>query len=119
MKANELRIGNWVQKREFLTESKFVEITVTSKDFAACIVQPKDYKRIRLTEEWLYRFGFERTKEGVFKLFKDNKTICTVQEWDFGKFEYSQLTIHGIYIYYVHHLQNLYFELTNQELTLI
>lgn len=109
MKASELRIGNLVQDTLGV-----VEIGLNAQVKFADV-----YKPIPLTEEWLYRFGFESTKEGIFKLFKDNKTICTVQEWDFGNFEYSQLTVHGIYIYYVHQLQNLYFALTNQELTLI
>ena len=67
MKANELRIGNWVQ-----VEYDYETITAIEELRARCCLLEKiskdrgvwqDYihiKPIKLTEDWLLKFGFEK-----------------------------------------------------------
>lgn len=108
MKANELRIGNYVLDNL----GGILKIKGVNEDSDLSHV-----RGITITEEWLFNFGFEKVKEDIFSLLKDNKKVCTISKGNFGRFEYTQLTVHGIYIEYVHQLQNLYFALTGEELT--
>jgi hypothetical protein len=119
MKASELRIGNLVMRY-----SNIMEILGRGNDSADLILlQPNtrvnwrmlysDIFGIPLTEEWLLKFGFELDH--------------TNQSWHhrtfvLGEFEMEELV--GEYGYnqtklqYVHQLQNLYFALTGEELTI-
>jgi hypothetical protein len=121
MKANEFRIGNLLRDKVSKTELKVIELT--EKDFVTYVIDRSKFplakgwgiEPIPLTEEWLLRFGFE-IKKGKFgneyhllnfSLYTSKEqTICFVYD-DFLKD-----------IYYVHQLQNLYFALTGEELTL-
>ena len=103
MKANELRIGNWV----CLLEDKQI---VWGKEIDGAEL---NYFPIPLTEEWLVKFGFETysnmnnqylTKGSIF--FYGKGLLCQVGE-------YSSIEVS---IKYVHSLQNLYFALTGEEL---
>lgn len=74
---------------------------------------------IPLTEEWLIKFGFEKDNE--YKYFV--KEIKTYKEFilDFSTQSNSWFlcdTDVDTDIKYVHQLQNLYFALTNKELTI-
>ncbi len=53
MKANELRIGNWV---EITQPKKGIYTTVEQSTFSTNI--ENNFKPIPLTEEWLLKFGF-------------------------------------------------------------
>ena len=64
MKANELRIGNFVATEGI----DFVEVSKIDADFGICYKIPQEfgqfypYKEVEpipLTEEWLMRFGFK------------------------------------------------------------
>ena len=68
-----------------------------------------DVKPIPLTEEWLERFGFVY-KNGYGYKFKYGWISRKDKYWSY----YSLM----IKIYYVHQLQNLYFALTAEELTI-
>lgn len=107
MKAEELRIGNWVKdengpyqiKGEHLDEDNFPTIQTWE---------------IPLTEEWLMKFGF------TWKNFAFRDGTFTVR---LHKEFYVFLSIEGvrpvqIKLDYVHQLQNLYFALTGKELTI-
>lgn len=68
---------------------------------------------IPLTEEWLLRFGFEKDRSG-YRLddinslsFSENYIVC----WHDKVLGIKQIE-------YVHQLQNLYFTLTGEELTI-
>jgi hypothetical protein len=108
MKANELRIGNWIRTSK---EEQVVDVlcdslsTINQHCITYDMVAP-----IPLTEEWFVRFGFEHEeteyswffhKDGV-RLFFHN-----------GVWNYSSL---NTVIKSVHQLQNLYFALTGEEL---
>lgn len=118
MKANELRIGNWISS----TWSSDKDGLWRVQD-AQCIMDvdlhERIYNPIPLTEEWLLKFGF-KGEERFFEIndnaFRVVKYI-SVPGWGFrigmSNDEFLMLTR----IEYVHQLQNLYFALTGEELT--
>ena len=116
MEEKDLRIGNYV----------ILGVTMSVLDDAHIIVAA-DFKYIKslclvgldpipLTEEWLIKFGFELWHEnfqdqyridGFPLLLRISKTgcVCSGHEYTIKKL-------------FVHELQNLYFALTGEELTL-
>lgn len=108
LKANQLRIGNW-----------FIQYD-EPEQFDGDFYHLSDIKFIPLTEEWLLKFGFERTDQ------KDNSN----DDWTWLFYQKDSIYIDGsdltietasgivIKLEYVHQLQNLYFALTRDELTL-
>ena len=115
MKANELRIGNYVDYYgNIVTINSVNENDVGFSDYV-----PIDYpllteiEPIPLTEDWLVRFGFEKInttwyayKRGVFRL-NISFDVEWVNNWM------------GIRLKHVHQFQNIYFALTGQELEII
>ena len=144
MKANELRIGNLITRK--------------NKVLKVCIIQPDkilvsgyswgkyfkcdDLEPIPLTEEWLFKFGFKKyKKQSTFcrpeyrkKLrnswnsyicfhFVDGWELpysCDIKElpsdvYDIRK-NHSSFPVQNLKINHVHQLQNLYFALTGEEL---
>jgi hypothetical protein len=111
MKANELRIGNTV----LLQKDKI--ISVSSATFINIERHAYNYDPIPITEVWLLRFGFElELKEGnqnEYRVYSFNQiTYNTNHGWWWKKchLEFQPNNIHQ--------LQNLYFALTSEELTL-
>jgi hypothetical protein len=125
MKANELRIGNWFLEKD--------EVKQFDGDFYHLL----GCEPIPLNTNWLEKFGF--------KPWDEKKTIYTLERhidkynntcfrfWlqlDKLVFDYIQNEIHPtesifddkniirLEINYVHQLQNLYFALTGEELTI-
>lgn len=118
MRANELRINNYVRdskhKSEYFVtaigcEGGWIQISDKYEDYDSSI---NELEPIPLTEEWLFRLGFE-----------DKLT------WEKGKFRYdSEQRLHlcnsntcmviSYKVEYVHQLQNIYFALTGEELTI-
>ncbi len=92
MEAKDLRIGNWVLFGE-------AKMEIDANDFKDCDangLMHQLYKPIPLTEEWLVKF-----EQKDLDLF-----ILEIEvNWN-------------IKIKYVHQLQNLYFALTGEELTI-
>ena len=110
IQASELRIGNWVTD-EFKDARKLISVEKTAVEFEHGIRNIyKNLKPIPLTEEWLEKFDWE--KEGIY----------------YDSFEKSFYVFSGlgdpssygkkVKLEYVHQLQNLYFALTGEELTL-
>lgn len=136
MEAKELRIGNcvYVDNKEFhpsLAEKAMVicgieklrddergKIALNHINEKDNIILPavsqfdQFIKPIKLTEEWLIKFGFEVALNGLWdvtenysmRLEMDNYVRCSTEP------------ISLIEIKYVHQLQNLYFALTGKEL---
>jgi hypothetical protein len=107
MKAQELRIGNWVRHKDIgLFTIKGINPHVDDYKVTtdSSWVYLKNCKPIPLTEEWLERFNWNPPKDiGVaFSL--------TTDEIHFVAGNYYKT------IEYVHQLQNLYFALTGEEL---
>jgi hypothetical protein len=119
MKPTELRIGNLVtQIIERSTHNEEKTITIEWQELMWISRDRVDfYKPIPLTEEWLLNLRFISFKKG--HLYYENNGFSIL--YAYGKWNYSpsqSITI-GREIKYVHELQNLYFALTNEELTLI
>jgi hypothetical protein len=129
MNANELRIGNLVyflvyfRYYEEFDEHKFCNeiIAIDAEDFPHI---DEYYIPIPLTEEWLLKFSAKEMEGGywisvanlkaelhfeVFKYTRTTEIVTTI------KSQFSDLILDRIYD--VHQLQNLYFALTNEELT--
>ena len=107
MKANELRIGNWVNFNHNGVD--WGDVKINSNFFKHYEQEEYENKPIPLTEEWLLKFGFEKAKEGDYTM-----GVYTV----FIREYISISNYHGYIadIKHVHQLQNLYFALTNTEL---
>ena len=91
MKANELRIGNWVNWGQDFQ----LDLGSLTQHYYNDVLQP-----IPLTAEWVKRFGLNQSNL-VGGIYTDGDLYITV---DMPK--------------YVHQLQNLYFALTGEELTI-
>lgn len=122
MKASELRIGNLVYRTNKLTKEKLtIELT------ASCILDIHAngemssfiYEPIQSTEEWLFKFGIEKLKhsnEWCFIMINGFELSIHLSGYEicFGN---GQIYLKGDFKY-VHKIQNLYFALTNEELTI-
>ena len=122
---NELRIGNWVKLNKYFYRVYSVDplaIKLIDKDKITISGYYVDgIKPIPLTEEILLKCGFTQDADGSFQkndvsIFLDNrfKTNLYLQTNDsdrkFSWFGYECKVNH------LHHLQNLYFALTGEEL---
>ena len=111
MKAQELRIGNWVttvypiNKQPFQVYPMWFKQLPTDKNHDLIL---HTWEPIPLTEKWLIDFDFER---GVDYWFKGDVILDISPEGLSYRFHYN-------IIQYVHQLQNLYFALTGEELQL-
>jgi hypothetical protein len=128
MEVKELKIDNWI-KYNFKMQG-WNDVQVCANDFHNGFRDDKfvsiNYKPIPLTEEWLLKFGFEKEMDGslvlnnlaIFldKRFKENVYLMTIEGGIFGSEVWNKL--HNLKLKHVHQLQNLYFALTNEELTI-
>lgn len=129
IQANELRIGNLVYdrgdkilridywERKDMIAQKVVVGGFVGHPFTEDI---EFLKPIPLTEEWLLKFGFEFGMK--FQDFVKGKYKFTQLK---NKILYGEFSEEGIFYFntitkikYLHQLQNLYFALTNEELTI-
>lgn len=128
MKARELRIGNYIEN----TDSQMASYMVVNAD----VIKQNEHtmyaslEPIPLTEEWLLKFGFKhqnkydlesnlyskKLKSGYFFTIYSKKQTLDFKTKFIG---WKVLNIgFDFKIEYVHQLQNLYFALTGEELTL-
>lgn len=123
MKAEELRIGNIINRPDLgdghLRSESILAIyeRIKTTGPVPTILDFKDIQPISLTEEWLLTFGAKKSYENwqyTISVGAISLHLRCNTEW------YSELG--GIYlgskIQYVHQLQNLYFALTGDELSL-
>ena len=119
MKASELRIGNYYNYNNST-------IKLDGSLLATYLQNDAEFRfiPIPLTKEWLLKFGFESREESTnFNYFGFGENPVT-HDWmlclKHFKDENRFFFLNGFHtIKYVHQLQNLYFALTNEELTLI
>lgn len=112
MKAKQIRIGNLVMDGHEVEKVNARMISMLAGNHA-------DFDPIPLTEEWLLKFGFEFHVNANCENFYYTKDafICIRCDEDFEWFRYYNGDFYSE-IEYVHQLQNLYFALTGEELTL-
>ena len=121
MKANDLRIGNLVLA--LTGETEYTEVVVKTifgyginSYYGDAEYVYDEIKPIPLTEEWLLKFGFilnsNRYYLGDIVYEFINYTISLTADDPYCSHEVKNK------IKYVHQLQNLYYALTNQELTI-
>jgi hypothetical protein len=127
MEANELRIGNLLHF-PFTGENAEV-LGINAHEYSEGIYNTISYKKginlycekievlkpITLTEEWLLKFGLEYLSPFGYKI-KRGSFIKHDLETNGYYFRWNGQTIS--LMYYVHELQNLYFALTGEELTI-
>lgn len=125
MEAKELRIGNYVYCIDEHANYKEVQ-----KIDWFPLTMLKYYHPIELNEEWLFNLGAKQEKPPFDGIFVLNGNIPVAQFIDYkkstikNKIYYYTFTSHNgagsinIKITSVHQLQNLYYALTGQELTL-
>jgi hypothetical protein len=126
LSATELRIGNLVNYDT--SEGDVLTATIDWEDLKWLSEDEQGFNLVHnpipLTEEWLLKFGF--------KIYKDPETVFYEIRFDKianYKFYISRKIGFGIFYYEndflitqidsVHQLQNLFYSLTNEELTLI
>jgi len=136
MKAQELRIGNWIRKtgNEGTILNGFVtglEKNKIDSNLNDDFLMDDNFEGIPLTEEWLLKLGFNSTyAKDCFQialgelslhfiyvtLMNDGDNILTIGD------QYSTNKHLTVFIrplaQYVHQLQNLFFALTGEELEL-
>lgn len=137
MEAKELRIGNYVH---FFHPDRNLRapynqlIQVTIEDIDQIQGGHERFMPIPITPEWLERFGFVCEVNGGHQYWKRaNEAGEFLDRLSFRRSEISAWGLLGremenyflsylaknVRIFYVHQLQNLYFALTGEELTLM
>jgi len=120
LKANELRIGNYIQDFEdkpyyFKVESienKDGEFWVSYRNGSInCSIE--HIEPIPLTEEWLVKFGFEKIKNTEVFLFGGYWEVY--YNPDYERYLLDLINIE-IKVESVHQLQNIHFAFTGEEL---
>lgn len=112
IKANELRLGNWISKDgEIYQATGYTILGVEREDFE---VNP-----IPLTEEWFLRFGLEKAHDGYTNVHLEARNgvvrwIDTLKGFYLEAIDFPTMRFG---VDFVHQLQNSIFSLTNQELT--
>lgn len=117
IKANEIRLGNWVSEQGPDGKIHYFQMSI---DFLEALeAEPGLFDPIPLTPEILEKCGFEEWAKGNWKL---PEVLC-LNGWS-NKFNYYEpyqvlSTYTGnVYLQYVHQLQNLYFALTGEEISI-
>lgn len=118
IKPNEIRAGNILN---YITDEEcLLTTTIDWQDIKYCTENPQDLNRhhfpILLTEEVLFRCGFEKVRYEKYAHNKLNKLRAYphVMKDGFGVYIMGSYTLPNIK--HLHQLQNLFFALTGQEL---
>lgn len=117
MDAKELRIGNLVTGG---SRGKLVVVTaelIKGISDGVCV-----YNAIPLTEEWLLKFGFSKSKSSLYTILMGTTIFSISPPFKLGEWQCDYVWVYDEYRFtklkYVHQLQNLYFCLSGEELKL-
>ncbi len=120
MNVKELRLGNLVESSiEEIGMITVLAITTARNTHYVNACDIEYIIPIKLTEERLLEFGFEKTDGGIgWDYFKKGDFMLTHVPTNKGKIPaiYNEKSGKYKYILYVHQLQNLYFALEQKEL---
>ena len=118
IQANELRVGNLLNYDT--AEGDVVTATIGWQYIQWATEDPKGFNLVHspipLTEKWLIKFGFKDDKANGFS--KDSIHLEYIEQVGYVFFINGDVKGASITIEYVHQLQNLYFALRGQELTI-
>ena len=120
MKANELRIGNWVMVFPVKNPQQVCDVMFDSVNTECVFGQHYgEVDPIPLTEEWLLKFGFELINEPNKRYHYGRLCLqfCKSRLYPSGRTFFNNWAILDNLPEHVHQLQNLYFSLTGEELT--
>jgi len=113
MTAAELRIGNWVILQQDDNGIQRYNHDVDAIDIAVAVDNPERFSPIPLSPELLEAMGFEERQESWehpnISLGKPNLNLCTA---------YGEYTVSFKKNTYLHQLQNLFYSLTGEELSI-
>tara|TARA_R110000772_G_scaffold246116_1_gene359736 strand:+ start:170 stop:538 length:369 start_codon:yes stop_codon:yes gene_type:complete len=121
MEAKELRIGNYINLIADGHEHEPDTFQWSIDDYEYYETVMFNIIPIPLTEEWLLRFGFRDIKnvENVnFKEYRQWERYSICIQFPCGEEAHFYAGNYPVAIRYVHQLQNLYFALTGEELTI-
>ena len=117
MKANELRIGNYLNGKQGHVVISEIRINNsvkihdnTSSFYLGICLMP-----IEITKKWLLKLGFEYNE--FEDLYQKAGFDIDIEDNVYCHFYFNEYGDWYKYIEYVHELQNLYFALTGEELT--
>lgn len=119
----EVRIGNNIkQAHATLTVIGISKTQIQCDDFNGHVswCNPENLDGIRLDEERLLKLGFKKMQHNTFR--KEHLVISINGDLHGGTGHTNSAMMQGVVIahtYYVHQLQNLCHDLTNQELTMV
>jgi len=132
MEANEIRINNIIHQEATITlsrdrydnatrdESNDADIIVTAENISEIVKNSANFSGIPLTEEWLLKLGLKKNYDGNyggdFDFSIEPKSFDVIVSGAAGWENYERAI--GKPLSYVHQLQNLYFALTGEELTI-
>lgn len=116
MEVKELRLGNYILGWFQNNDGMFQEaIGLNLLVFNEIANWPEhDYEPIPLTEKWLLKFGFIKEK-------KNRKYVYLFDGFELEQSPSGEIWFEnrcGTVIKYIHQLQNLYFAITAEELTI-
>lgn len=124
LQSKDFRIGNFVERKETSEVIKIISISQNAVRTNRGTLPYNCLHPIPLTEEWLVKFGFERTEDEIhgeitWDYQRDIDSHECWAEWnERGQLEGVIVDCVNRLIKYVHELQNLYFALTGEELEL-
>ena len=131
MNANELRIGNYVQRKKQVLKVLNVQWDKTMLNGYTAgnrYFKLNDIEPIEISEKWLLKLGFECISDGgdqkrfalknrdnnyFYAISLDHEEICLERKDIMG---YYTLIWNEPYLQYIHQLQNLFFSLRGIEL---
>lgn len=134
MKAEELRIGNYITSSRQYFKEPVIGVVYQVSNAGICfeydeqgemrgISNPlKHILPIHLTEEWLIKFGFRKIETEFSSFFAKEWGTNGVEivKWSktYNAFMYELCQSKDKHIEYCHQLQNLFFALSGEEITI-
>lgn len=122
MKVNELKVGNYFDLYGSVAKLHPSDFNKWCKDF-----QFRDFRPIPITEEWLLKLGFEYYKPlDHYKIVINDVWYSIKSKHNFDGFWFTFVNLNldetkempYKKVEFVHQLQNLFFTLADQELTI-
>lgn len=116
MTNKDLRIDNLVQDQK---GNLLKVVNITDRGFGCYVINRDEFplpdgwkaEPIPLTEEWMDRFGFEKQEEYY--------NLEGLKVWDDGEGNFYHINSETLtHLYFVHKLQNWYYAVVEEELTL-